>query len=862
MSINNSMTSLIARLGLGLALLSPVVPAAALEIGRLSLHSALGERLEAQIPLDLGVTDPAKVHVRLASESEFATAGLPWTSVLGEITFTTVQHNGAYFVELHSSRPINSPYLQFLLRVDWPGGRLLREYTALLDPPYLARQEQLASATPALPATAPAVPAPVQAVPAPASEPAQPVTGQAPGTPVVAAQPLLGPVVKTAAAVAKPAAHHASPPQQVGPVKGGQSLWAIAQGLQAREQTGVPQIMVALYRSNRNEFVHGNMNGLKRGAVLRIPSDAAVLSVSEAEAVRALRVQDASWNAYRMRLAGHPLTVAGSPHGSRQSALGTVGSVPSHTTSGAQRLKIVGVGKGSGSGLDGRKGLQSDAASLQEALASKQLENKDLQGQVKLLEQQLADTRRLLTVEDRELAGLQAQMHTAPAAPAASPSAVVPPAPAPAKPAAAAAPAPAPAAVAHPPKPQSVKAPAPKPHLLARKNAPPQPAPADSLFDDVMASPLFVPLAAALAVLLLALALYYRRRRQSIAEFEESILSGSVPTDGGQHGDEGGKQADVSFLSDFSQGGMGNIHTDEVDPIAEAEVYLAYGRDEQAEEILKEAIHKDPARQELKLRLLEVYHQRKDLRAFETLAEELYASTEGKGGRVWAKVEELGRKMNPNNPLFRQEAESQATEGVPGALGSSLDLDTAALDIGVDDHDSGHSLDVNTLIEPAPASRDPSGSIDFSLDMPALNLDAGDTPAPFSGAASETDVSSARAGQSLEFDLEFTTEATSATMPPPEVLEDLGVTHTAGIADSGISWALESNDSDVGVAEAPEAEAISGTDNETGTKLDLARAYLDMSDFEGARSVLDEVMAEGTPEQKEEAKRLTAQLAS
>lgn len=854
MSKNNSMTSLIARLGLGLALLSPVVPAAALEIGGLSLHSALGERLEAQIPLDLGATDPGKVRVRLASESEFATAGLPWSPVLNEITFTTVQRNGAYFVELHSTRPIDSPYLQFLLRVDWPGGRLLREYTALLDPPYLAKQEQLASATPALPVTA---------APSAASLPAQAaaVTGQAPPVPGLAAQPLLGPAVKAPTPVTKPAKQakaQAPRPQRVGPVKPGQSLWALAQGLQAREQTGVPQIMVALYQANRKEFAHDNMNGLKRGAVLKVPSAAAVLSISESEAARALRVQDAAWNGYRMRLAAHPLAVAGSAHAGSQSASGTVGATPSQAApQTSDRLRILGVGKGSGSGLDGRKALQSDAASLQEALASKQLENKDLQGQVKLLEQQLADTRRLLTVEDRELAGLQAQIHASPAPvsrahPVAKSVAVAPVAP----------PTTVTVAKVAPPKPVVAKPPLSKPHAPAKKIAP-APVPADSLFDDVMASPLFVPLAAALAVLLLALALYYRRRRQSIAEFEESILSGSVPTDAGHQGDEAGKQADVSFLSDFSQGGMGNIHTDEVDPIAEAEVYLAYGRDEQAEEILKEAIHKDPARQELKLRLLEVYHQRKDLPAFETLAEELYASTEGKGGRIWAKVEELGRKMNPNNPLFRHEGEAVGAEGRLGAQGSSLDLDTAALEPGSDADDGTHSLDVNTVTEAPPGRPEPSGSIEFSLDMPALSLEPDARPieaVSFAEAAPEGEAFGGKPVPSFEFDLEFTADTASATMPPPEVLQDLGVTHTQGIAEgAGVTWSMEGNDSDVALDEPPEGE-VTVNGSEAGTKLDLARAYLDMGDLEGARSALDEVLAEGTSEQKDEAKRLAAQL--
>ena len=186
---------------------------------------------------------------------------------------------------------------------------------------------------------------------------------------------------------------------------------------------------------------------------------------------------------------------------------------------------------------------------------------------------------------------------------------------------------------------------------------------------------------AGLLVLLVAAILFIRRRR-SIAEFEESILSGSGldgQTDTTDTAAANPAGTDTSFLSDFGMAGMGSMQADEVDPLAEADVYLAYGRDEQAEEVLKEAVARDPGRHELKLKLLEIYQQRDDLKSFETLAEELYPAG-GQGDPVtWAKVVKMGNKMNPHNPLFAQElpggmADTVTSDDLGGPGSINLDL--------------------------------------------------------------------------------------------------------------------------------------------------------------------------------------------
>ena len=166
-------------------------------------------------------------------------------------------------------------------------------------------------------------------------------------------------------------------------------------------------------------------------------------------------------------------------------------------------------------------------------------------------------------------------------------------------------------------------------------------------------------------------------RRRKATKFEDSIISGTDIKTNTVFGSTGGgvvNTGENSLASDFSREGLGNIDTDEVDPIAEAEVYLAYGRDAQAEEILKDALKKDPQRQEIYLKLLEIHAQHNKPSAFETVATELFAVSQGQGD-VWPKAVALGRQLDPNNPMF---AEGGAPPAAGGARPSDRGADRAA----------------------------------------------------------------------------------------------------------------------------------------------------------------------------------------
>ncbi len=357
---------------------------------------------------------------------------------------------------------------------------------------------------------------------------------------------------------------------------------------------------------------------------------------------------------------------------------------------------------------------------------------------------------------------------------------------------------------------------------------------------------------------------------------------------------------DNSLASDFSREGLGNIDTDEVDPIAEAEVYLAYGRDAQAEEILKDALKKDPQRQEIYLKLLEIHAQHNKPSAFETVASELY-SVSGGQGEVWQKAMALGRQLDPANPLFT-EAGGAAFAAAPAAAAAVV----AATEAPPSDTQV-FSVPPEHKAEPRVAT-----PLDFSLDDDiSLSPSSGEEPktpaAILAGAAQEVAKSSRAASDSFDkssafpgtvsgaaaaksgasdkfapvhdslsldpesvpkFDLDFHLDepvraAPSAAQPKPAPApEPERAFATAGAPAPQLARpaaAIELDkldlafDPDRSTFEDPTPSVLDGQWHDAATKLDLAKAYQEMGDVEGAREILQEVLHEGDDEQKTEA---------
>lgn len=955
---------------IGMLALFPVA-SHALALGKMKVLSALNEPLNAEIEFSSITEKELKgLSISLASRADFEAAGVERLPFLSQVKFTVDRRSdGQYLLKLRTDQQIDEPFLHLLLQLEWPGGRLVREYTALIDPPYKIAGKAAPVETPTVtpPAPEPTPPAmPEAQVPAPMAEapklpeeiappetaaqpekkpeelktaeelkaaeekkaetapPKEEVAKETPAeaAPTTPEEPKMGPPdvvqgtvpedfapkvepleaappTETAAApetqtTGEPPAAPAAVAAQITEynVQRGDTLWQIAEKARAENRdVSVEQMILAIYRTNKDAFFGNNVNNLKAGKILKIPESTEVGAVAATEARREFRAQYSAWQEYKLKLASASSAIrvpeAPEPALEKPAAPAVPAPIapketvkpskPAPTAADKNRqeelLKIV------RSTLQQEKGtpdknvaekesaqetaareqqaLADRAATLEESLESKRLENKELSEKVGVVRSQLNKESRLIELESQSLA-------QQPKKPEIQPE--------PAKPAPAAPPAaPTEKAKVEPLPPAAKPAP--------RKKAPlPPPPPAEE--KDFMAtaleavqSDLLMPVVIGVVVLLsggIAL-VYFRRRQKSIAEFEESILSADAisteqtTTTGTVTGQPPAAAAttggDTSFLSDFSQGGMGNIHTDEVDPIAEAEVYLAYGRDETAEEILKEAMVKNPDRPELKLKLLEIYHQRNDVSAFETLAEELYAAQGGRGGKNWDKVEEMGRKLNPDNPMFRGGAPGKASAAAPAtkpapvikaapvaAVKPAETHAPAAGESAKTELAGDFDFDIET---PAPGeTKSAAESVDFSVSMP-------ETPAPAS-AKEEASLESLDLGTPAENAIDFDLGGMESTGEPDS---------KAVPEDNEIKWEpeaapkLPAADVELEAAPANGGGEVSAQWDEAATKLDLAKAYIDMGDAEGARSILQEVMAEGSEAQKKQAQELSTQIA-
>jgi pilus assembly protein FimV len=698
----------------GLALASLGAEAAGL--GRITVYSALGQPLRAEVQVSATRDELAGMTARLAPPEAFRQAGVDYAYVLGQLRFALEKRADGAVIKVSSDRPVNDPFLDFLLELNWSSGRLVREYTFLLDPPEVAAQvgrrqavvesrsvpalaaggeqgESLAprsAENPAADKKAAKNAEPAAADSSPGGKKAQKGARKAAEKPAAQAEP------------AKPAGKSAGEGEAAGThvVKPGETLRRIASD-NLPDGVSLEQMLLALYRNNADAFEGKNMNRLKSGAVLQIPAPAEAAAVPAEEARRVFRAQAADWNAYRHKLAGAAAAMpAGEASGSR-AASGQVGARVEEKVAPAESARDQVRVSRTHRGAPGGATSEEDRVAREKAL-------RESQERVAALEKNVAELQKLLEMKNRALAELQKQATaTPPASPgkaaekpdagaAVSPATSAPPTAQAAKPAVAEKPAETgaapeaakpveaakpetPAAAPDKPiesadasKPAEAEKPAeaanlpPPPKPVAKPVTPPPPPPAPEepgFFDDLGLLPLAG--GGGLVALLAGYLIYRRRKAADETALDESVKSGEAVSEAGRPStlgpnsvfqSAGGQSVDTSnttppTTTDFSQAGPGAIDTDEVDPVAEADVYMAYGRDAQAEEILLDALQKDPQRTAIHSKLLEIYASRKSAKQFETLASELYAQTGGKGAE-WEKVAAMGRSLDPGNPLY------------------------------------------------------------------------------------------------------------------------------------------------------------------------------------------------------------------
>ena len=652
----------------------------ALGLGKLTVQSGLGQPLSATIELTSAQKDELDtLRARIADPAVYRDNNVQYPSAMSRARIVVEQTaNGAPYLRVTTSQAVNDAFLDLLVELNWATGRVVRDYTFLLDPPSSTETQ----------AVEPTAPVRAQAGSAGAGR------AQAGSTaPAAAAAP--APTRRSAAAAS---AESAPAGGSTYTVRRGDTLSKIAQQTKPAD-VSLEQMLVALFRSNENAFDERNMNRLRTGQIVTVPQGDQIAAVPQSEATQVVRTQAADWRAYRDRVAAAaPATDATA---ARQSASGRITTAVEDKASAVQPGKDqLRVSREAGKGAASGAGLAEDLAAKERALS-------EANSRVAELEKTVRDLQRAVELKNQTMSSLQSSAEAAkgkaPATPAeapkvaaSTPAATAPPpaptpapavvAPQPAAPTAAAptaaTPTPTPATPAPETKapqspPPETKAPEAKaePKAVVPKAAPPKKAPAKSepsFIDDLFGNTPTWAIGGGALVLLAGIAGIVAARRRKTTRFEDSIISGTDIKTNTVFGSTGGgvvNTGDNSLASDFSREGLGNIDTDEVDPIAEAEVYLAYGRDAQAEEILKDALKKDPQRQEIYLKLLEIHSQHNKPSAFETVASELY-SVSGGQGEVWQKAMALGRQLDPANPLFT-EAGGSAFAATPAAAAAA-----------------------------------------------------------------------------------------------------------------------------------------------------------------------------------------------
>jgi pilus assembly protein FimV len=593
--------------------------AQALTLGRIELQSALGEPLRAEIDLpQITPEEAASLRVGLASADIHRAAGMPLNPALINLQIRLERRaQGGAVLVLSTPNRLNEPFIELIVEAQWAAGRMLRDYSVSLDTSKSATSAAapslLAATTPAPLAGVPAPAEPTRAQPPAASEPADTAAGRTPPSPPVAPQ---------ANATAE-----AGPVQRIR-IQYGDTASKIA-AVHRPAQVSLDQMLVAMLRGNPAAFVDGNVNRMKAGALIDIPTSSDAQAIAPEEARQIIAAQSRDFNEFRRRLAAEVPVAAVEPN-DRQSSGQVQGEVKEVRSTGAPVDKLM-LSKGAVAAKD-----------AEEALIAQQRQANDAAAQVAEL------TRNI-----EELAKLSA------AAPGGS-------------------------APAEAPQGQGQPAALGGPELATQlpASAPAEQARAESsLIASLTKEPLVLPVATGLLALLAGMGfLVSRRRRPHKREHLDSSLlhSRQVPdaffeTGRSQPIPAGQAPGAVASMAV----GAGTLDLQDVDPLAEADVYLAYGRDMQAEEILREALAGSTQHLPIVQKLLEIHAKRRDTEGFAALAQDARELTQGEGP-PWAQICEMGRALDATNPLYRTDGRAGGEASSTTDIGCDLDLDLNA----------------------------------------------------------------------------------------------------------------------------------------------------------------------------------------
>ncbi|HTL49830.1 MAG TPA: FimV/HubP family polar landmark protein [Steroidobacteraceae bacterium] len=879
-----------------------LAPAAAfgLGLGEIRLSSALNEPFSAEIDLVAAAPDElSALEAHLAAPEVFARYGLDRPAFLSSLEFTVGHGQDGRSVLLVRSRDaISEPFVSFLIDVNWPRGRLLREYTVLLDPPAMLSAE-------ASPAPAP-VAAPSTAPSAAVSPPPAPATPQEPPAPAAPApQAQSAPPVATAGGSSYQVAR-------------GDTLYGIAGSMAGSDRQEIQRTMIALFRANPEAF-DGNINQLRAGAILRVPSSNEVAGIAAAEAASEVRQQNAAWRA-----------ATGSESG---------------------RLKLVTPPEG-----------EAEAADAAESSGQ-------VQSQISNLQKDIDEQKRLLQLRNQELSELQKKLGETrgkETAPPAEPAPAPEPLPAaPAEPTGEAAVAPE-DDTAH----AATPAPAPKPKPKPVKAKPAPKVDTGPTFLDTLTDNWTILVGAAALLLLGTLGFNFIRRRRdedvdgalrnfdlppsapvptetmrlrAVATGDRTAEMPRLPVFEGQDDDDEDIIVEERPIArpktEAPQPGIAHDETisseaaldlDQADPLAEADFHMAYGLYDQAVDLVRMALQREPQRNDLKLKLAEIHFVAGDTNQFLTVARDLKRSLGS--GADWDRIVIMGRQLAPDEPMFAGAVQGAGIDlsleggdnlvdldllsAPEGDEGLDIDLGkVAAASEGSEETGENTALEFDLTETAAPFTatleipgREKGGTVEMpTLELPSTETPTIETPGLKASQAAARDrmqpatpdSTAEMAIDDLGLDLgnldnlpdidDATAIASGAHEDVTQIArrdeetavlpraEDGTAEMPAGTSATSVLPKFDFGDIDLDIGAPSDAADSSPTERDTrkseqmsqlepvtmsevGTKLDLARAYMDMGDPDGARNILQEVLAEGSASQKQEARRLIDSL--
>ena len=369
--------SIIKALGL-IACLALSGVACAVGMGGINVTSSLGEPLKAEIELvAVGKAEKSSLSAHLASPDIFKGAGMDYPNNLPALKFQIeTRANGEPYLRMTSAQPINEPFVSLLVELSWSSGRLLREYTFLLDPPGFKSEQPIAAEV------APVAPS----VPATPSVVAPPIRATAPMDEKVFAE------VVTPAPGRKPAANGNTASGAI-KVKRGDTLIGIAR-LTKPSGVSLERMLVALYRANADAFDGDNMNRLKTGKILQMPQSHDLDKLAQGDAVKEIHVQVADWHAYRQKLASASSAVA--EHAPKQQSSGKISTTVADKAPAAKESakEVVRLSKGEAPGdkaaaAGNTKALQDKVHAMEEEAIAKSKALKESNERVALLEKNI-----------------------------------------------------------------------------------------------------------------------------------------------------------------------------------------------------------------------------------------------------------------------------------------------------------------------------------------------------------------------------------------------------------------------------------------------------------------------------------------